>query len=117
MEQEHLAAATRRVEALQAAVAGSLDSADQMEEDDDEEINDEIDPDDEEEELALRQPTVHDVHVGTEAAPAAAVSGRDALPNPARLVVGPVICPAHDMSCTSTCLWHSCLIRQTLLHA
>ena len=98
MQQETLAAATRRVEALQAAVAGSMDSADQMEEDDDEEINDEIDPDDEEEELALRQPTVHDVHVGTEAAPAAAVSGRDTLPNPrlvARLLVGPVTCPAH----------------------
>ncbi|KAL0023887.1 hypothetical protein WJX79_004926 [Trebouxia sp. C0005] len=87
MQEEALAAASRSVEALQAAVAGSMDpgsvdSADQMEED--EEIDDEIDPDDDEEELALRQPTVHDVHVGGESAPTAGVSGRDTLPNPSR---------------------------------
>jgi hypothetical protein len=89
MQEEALAAASRSVEALQAAVAGSMnvgsmDSADQMEED--EEIDDEIDPDDEEEELASRQPTVHDVHVGGESALTAGVSGRDTLPNAPRSV-------------------------------
>ncbi|KAL0044182.1 hypothetical protein WJX82_003026 [Trebouxia sp. C0006] len=87
MQEEALAAASRSVEALQAAVAGSMnpgsmDSADQMEED--EEIDDEIDPEDEEEELASRQPTVHDVHVGGESALTAGVSGRDTLPNAPR---------------------------------
>lgn len=86
MQEEALAAASRSVEALQAAVAGSMDSADQMEEDEDEEIDDELDPDDDEEELESRQPTVHDVHVGGEPAPTAGVSGRDTLPNPSRSV-------------------------------
>ncbi len=71
-------------EALETALGGSMDSADQMDEDDEDEIDDEIDPDDEEEELAMRQPAVHDVHVGTEPASAAGGSGRDRVPSPTR---------------------------------
>ena len=61
-----------------------MDSADHMEEEDEDEIDDEIDPEDEEEELAHSQPVVHDLHVGTETAPLAAVSARDQVPSPTR---------------------------------
>ncbi|KAL3152604.1 hypothetical protein ABBQ32_001622 [Trebouxia sp. C0010 RCD-2024] len=83
MEQAR-AAAMRGIEALEAEAGVSMDSADQMEEDEDDEIDDEIDPDDEDEELAMRQPPVHDVHVSSEAVPAPGISGRDRVPDPSR---------------------------------
>lgn len=83
------AAALRGMEALEAATGVSLGSADQMEEDDEDEIDDEIDPDDEDEELAMQQPPVHDVHVSSEAVPAAGTSGRDRVPDPSRLLHNP----------------------------
>lgn len=86
LQDQAQAAALRGVEALEAATGVSLGSADQMEEDDEDEIDDEIDPDDEDEELAMQQPPVHDVHVSSEAAPAAGTSGRDRVPDPSRLV-------------------------------
>ena len=73
------------MEALEAATGVSMGSADQMEEDDEDEIDDEIDPDDEDEDLAMQQPPVHDVHVSSEAVPAAGTSGRDRVPDPSRL--------------------------------
>lgn len=76
----------RGIEALEAEAGVSMDSADQMEEDEDDEIDDEIDPDDEDEELAMRQPPVHDVHVSSEAVPAPGISGRDRVPDPSRSV-------------------------------
>ena len=86
MQDQAQAAALRGVEALEAATGVSMGSADQMEEDDEDEIDDEIDPDDEDEELAMQQPPVHDMHVSSEAAPAAGTSGRDRVPEPARSV-------------------------------
>lgn len=84
MQEQAAAAAISASEALEAAVGATMDSADQMDEDDDEEIDDEIDPDDEEEELAMQQPTVHDVHVSTEPAAPGGVSGRERVPSPSR---------------------------------
>lgn len=43
----------------------------------DEEMDEEMDDEDEEEELALQQPAVHDVHVGTQATEPASTSGRE----------------------------------------
>ena len=86
LQDQARAAALRGVEALEAATGVSMGSADHMEEDEEDEIDDEIDPDDEDEELAMQQPPVHDVHVSSEAAPAAGTSGRDRVPDPARLV-------------------------------
>lgn len=86
------AEALRRLEAAAAAAIGSsFDSADQglgdqmMDDDDDESMEDGIDPDEEDdEELAMQQPTVHDVHVSTEPAEPAAASGRQRAAVPAR---------------------------------
>ena len=70
-------------EAAATALGSSLDSAEQslgdQGEEYDEEMDEEMDPEDEdeEEELAMRQPAVHDVHVGTESAEPAGASGRE----------------------------------------
>ena len=80
------AAALSSLEAAAAAAIGSsLDSGEQGLEDDDEDMDDEMEHDDEdEEELAMRQPTVHDVHVSTEPADPAGASGRQRTSAPAR---------------------------------
>lgn len=98
MQEQAAAAAISASEALEAAVGATMDSADQMDEDDDEEIDDEIDPDDEEEELAMQQPTVHDVHVSTEPAAPGGVSGRERVPSPSRCVKQHVF-----LFCTQNC--------------
>ena len=84
MQEQARAAALQGVEALEAATGVSMSSADQMEEDEEDEIDDEIDPDDEDEGLAIQQPPVHDMHLSSEAAPAAGISGRGPVPDPAR---------------------------------
>lgn len=75
-------------EAAAAALGSSLGSGEQEMEDQgeeyDEEMDDEMDDEDEEEELALQQPAVHDVHVGTQAAEAVSTSGREAVAAVAR---------------------------------
>ena len=76
MQDQAQAATLRVVKALEAATGVSMCSAVKMEEDNEDEIDDEIDPDDEDEELATQQPPVHDMHVSSEAVPAAGTSGR-----------------------------------------